>query len=258
MLTLEKWYADVVAPDGSLAITYTARLVTRHGSLAAASLLTCDAGGRVVSRTFGRGARVEDGDAELRLTHPAGWRGVFTRRRPAFATTLLAEPGDGAVEWECRFPAATATVESGGASLTGCGYAEKLTVTAEPWRLPIDVLRWGRFVTPRSSVVWLSWEGPHPLTLVLRDGVPVAPATVSEGGVVAGNLQLEITGVSELRSGRITATVLKPLRALARLVPLRSLGLEETKWRGRAVLRRDGGVVDEGFTIHEVVRWPRG
>ena len=258
MLTLEKWYADVVAVDGNLAIAYTARLVTRQGSLAAASLLTCDAGGRVVGRTFGRGARVEDGDSELRLTHPAGWRGVFTGRCPAFAATLLAEPGGGAVEWECRFPAATATVESGGSSLTGCGYAEKLTVTLEFWRLPIDVLRWGRFVTPESSVVWLSWEGPQPLTLVLRDGVPVEPATVSEGGVVAGNLEIEITGVTELRSGRITSTALKPLRALARLVPLRTLGLEETKWRGRGVLRRGGAVVDEGFTIHEVVRWPRG
>ena len=157
------------------------------------------------------------------------------------APRFAAELTEG-VHWDCVQPRARVELRMpDGRTLRGRGYAEVLSLSIAPWRLPIHELRWGRFAGERHGAVWIEWLGPHPLKLVLLDGARVDAMP-----------PLRLSDEVVLRSGRIGETA---LRLLPRRLP--GLGLEETKWRSRGELALPGEPPDRGWAIHEVVRWPR-
>ena len=89
----------------------------------------------------------------------------------------------------------------------------------------------------------------------LRDPITIASAELEEGGLRGGGARALLHEPRVLRSGRIGETVLSAVPGLDRLVPGRILGLEETKWRSRGTLQI-GSCEEEGWAIHELVRWP--
>ena len=75
-------------------------------------------------------------------------------RSPALSTNLPKAPSSGIASCPPRGPRSLCD----GVVLRGLGYAEHLSMTIPPWRLPIDTLRWGRFLSPERSVVWIDWQ----------------------------------------------------------------------------------------------------
>ena len=189
-----------------------------------------------------------------------GVAGSWTPLAPPLEATLFESPS-GSVEWTCHQPRALARVNLSGAPFEGFGYAEHLVLTVAPWSLPIDELRWGRFLGRDHALVWIDWRGPHRKQLVALDGARSDGARIDDGSVVSadGQVGLSIEDNVVLRHGRIGKTALAKLatlegRGLQRL-PLRILEVDEVKWRGRGTLRTQGRS-DSGWVIHEVVRWP--
>ena len=243
--SLRKWYLDCIAEDGELAVAYCAEL--RWGALALsyASLLQLDdAQGTRVRSTLRACPEPELAGQRLSWVAPAlGISGTWDARASAFS----AELSEG-VRWECVQPRSQVELRlPDGRMLLGLGYAEILTLTIPPWRLPIRELRWGRFAGAEHGAVWIEWQGPHPVNLVLIDG---APAELSIDGV------LRLSESRVLRSGRIGETALSIIPDLEKVFPGRIVGLEETKWRSRGALTLAGAPVENGWAIHEVVRWP--
>lgn len=179
----------------------------------------------------------------------------FTRLDPPYSATLL-DGAEGAVRWTCSHPRADVEMRFADRVLRGVGYAELLDLTIPPWKLPIDELRWGRLLTPSHGLVWIEWRGPQPLRLVLLDGHPAVAGEVEVHCVRADGAEALLREPRVLRSGRIGDTILSAVPAVERLVPGRILGLAETKWRNRGALRV-GPTEEDGWTIHEVVCWPR-
>jgi len=136
----------------------------------------------------------------------------------------------------------------------GLGYAEHLELSVEPWHMPIDSLRWGRFVGERSSLVWIDWRGAHDKKLVLFDGKPLASPEIDERAVGGEGVHLDIGEGTTLRSGKLGKTALELVPGLERF-PMRILAVDEHKWTARGTLE-DATGRDEGFVIHEIVRWP--
>jgi hypothetical protein len=144
-----------------------------------------------------------------------------------------------------------------GSSVRGLGYAEHLTVTLAPWLLPIDELRWGRFLADDAALVWIDWRGPHTRRLFLLDGVPLGGAHLDDDGLATedGSIRLAFEAPRVLREGAIGRTTLSILPAVETILPVRILATEERKWVARGVLDR-GGRRSRGWVIHETVRWP--
>lgn len=241
---MTKWYLDCVDERGNLSIAYWARLRWRALSLIRASILQLRQG-RVTTRArSGRIAAPQlDGDS-------LSWRGLglqieMRRRAARFATSLV----DG-VLWRCEMPRAEGVIRDDQGELRGDGYAEVIEMSLAPWKLPIDELRWGRFVTPADSVVWIDWRGPRPLTLVLRDGSPDRAAMVHDSKISLENEELILDQRQTIRDAM--------LGALVKRVPLpkRIAQAREQKWRSRGRLMRDGAVVGSGWSIHELVCFP--
>ena len=245
---LEKWYLDVVADDGRALVAYWLELRWRSLRVRAASTLVAGPSGATRERTTrlaGAPPRVEDGAVRFacgRLDVEGRWSPIA----PAAGATLLDGP-QGHVTWECVAPVARVSASAGGETFEGLGYAERLTMTVPPWRLPIRELRWGRFAAAEGGLVWIQWRGDAPRALALRDGRPVPLAEVREDGVCAGGVELALAEAVPLRSGSLGRG---PLRRLAGALPAALLRVDERKWRARGSA---GGA--RGWVIHEIVRW---
>ncbi|MBI4603716.1 MAG: hypothetical protein HY721_17315 [Planctomycetes bacterium] len=260
---LSKWYLDCVSQEGRVFIGYAATLRWRLLRLRSMSAMECGLEGRVVEMSTLRGYSEPQvrGDA-LRWTAPrlrvAGrWAAL-----PASSATLppravrLLDSESGRVDWTCHLPRAQAKVEVGGrALLEGLGYAERLELTVRPWMLPIDELRWGRFLAEDISVVWIEWRGPKPLSLVIHDGTAVGGAVVSDAALRFGDFELKLDSPRVLREGTLGSTALRGLRLLRPLLPRRLLDTHECKWLSRGSLVHAGKLVSSGWAIHEVVKW---
>ncbi|HEY3348839.1 MAG TPA: hypothetical protein VGM13_03630 [Thermoanaerobaculia bacterium] len=255
---LSKWYLDAVGEDGEVFIGYRAALRWRRLAVSYASALT---GGARETRTA-TSVRSE-GEPVLRMGSLA-WeapalelQGTWTGNAPALLRTLYECPG-GSVVWACLFPRAEAGVRIGGRDFRGLGYAERLEMTLPPWRLPLETLRWGRFLSPDRFVVWIDWQAPErSRTWVFVDGIEAREAGVSDEEISfeGGRIRLPSASRLSLRAGRVSDLLRDlPLSLLLRLFR-RARAMHETKWRTRGVLECAGAPAVEGWAIHEVVRF---
>lgn len=186
-----------------------------------------------------------------RLLWPAPGAAVeMTRQAPAYRAALL----DDRVLWSCEIPKGAARFSAGGRTFEGSGYAEVLTMTVAPWKLPIRELHWGRFIGARESVVWIDWRGAHPLTLVVHDGSRAETTAVDEAGLAFDGRRVVLDEPAVIRDESIGRT-LREAHFLARALPRRLTDSRETKVRSRGTLSDGTGVVDRGWCIHEVVRF---
>jgi hypothetical protein len=200
---------------------------------------------------------VEDGTTIQWQPKALRIRGVWEGLDPPFETTVY-ESSEGSIKWRCLQPRSRATIQLGrGRALEGFGYVERLEMTLAPWKLPIQELRWGRFLSDSGSLVWIDWKGTHSRRIVLQNGVLGSASVINETGVaLKGNGDLRLASGDVLRNGALGETALAIIPGLMRLFPKKILNVRECKWRSRAELRR-GDSSSSGWAIHEVVTWPQ-
>lgn len=145
---------------------------------------------------------------------------------------------------------------SGARRYDGAGYAEVVTLTLPPWRLPFDSLRWGRFISEdlTSALTWIDASGRHALGLTAR--LTARPGEgLGEGSVVvespgAGVRDLAFAETRSIRREVVTRTLLGRLDGLAALLPRGIRQIEENKYLSRGTLGER-----EGWVVHEEVQW---
>lgn len=255
---LEKWYADCISDTGDAAIAYYGAARWNKLSVNYSSLLTItgDAPARAQYSVRGSEAPSHDGSLVHWRSPHLHFHGTWTTVDRGYAETLYSGD-DGFVEWHCLQPRANAVIDwADGKQLRGLGYVERLRMTVPPWKLPIDELLWGHFLSATDSLVWIDWRGSVRTKLVLLNGRRIDAAEVSENAVSFGTSGLlTFNEGSVLREGKLGAVALAALSTIKKLLPVRILDVDETKWRSRARLKHPDP--HEGWAIHEVVKWPR-
>lgn len=257
MFELSKWYCDCVSDEGVAFVGYWARM--RWGVLGipyAATLYKARADSAQERHSFRRCAAPSIRDGELRWDCARlGLRALWRARVPAVQRVLL-ETREGSITWRCHFPCAQAEVDLAGAGrLSGLGYAEQLTLSMKPWRLPFEQLRWGRFLSAEDALTWIAWRGWEPRQWAFHNGVEVPDAVIGtervglpgDGGV------LELHDAVTLRAGRLAATALRRVPGATLWLPGGIRNAEETKWLARGTFTTSARS-SSGWVIHEVVR----
>jgi hypothetical protein len=257
---LTKWYLDSVDAGGRSAILYSTALTWGRVRVGWHGVSTCDPDLRVTHRASVRPIPLpgRDGDRLAWRADPLGCTVDCTPSVPPFAQRLL-DRDDGFLEWRCEAPAARVEVTLADAPpLFGVGYAECLSLSFLPWRLPIDEMRWGRWVSDDGtrSLVWIDWKGPLPRTDAYLDGRPALSPLVGDRDVQAGGVRLTMAPRRPLYS-RSLDSMLAGLGPVLKLLPASWRELEDAKWICRARLDGPGGRTDDGWCIDEVVRFPR-
>ena len=124
MFKLSKWYLDVITEDGSAFIGYAARLEWGPLRVAYGATLLALSGAAVIERVTLRPTPDprEAGDEISWACPPLGVEGSWRPLAPPVRRRLF-EDQEGAVDWDCRMPAATVEIQLPGRHLAGLGYA---------------------------------------------------------------------------------------------------------------------------------------
>ncbi len=252
--SLTKWYMDCVTESGDIAIVYCADLRWHRIRAVVSSILTAQ-DESINSRTSMTGGQMPTVDTDIvsvdlpRLGISGKWKSAATPvQRSVF------EDPSGSVYWNCLQPKSEVTLSIQGRELRGLGYAECLTLTLPPWQLPMQSLRWGRYVSPDDSLAWVDWQGPYSTSFAFHNGQEYRPDSVSDSRVVLPNGALNMTDSFPLRSGRLGDTLLPGAPQLRKLFPHSLFNIAEYKWRSRGNFCASNHS-SSGWVIHEVVHW---
>jgi hypothetical protein len=256
---LTKWYADCVAENGDAIIVYCGIARWRAFTLCYASVLEAKTGKEPHARYSLKKCAMplEEATTIRWQCKSLQIEGIWERLDPSCDAQIY-ESSEGSIEWRCVLPRARATLTlDHGVILQGLGYVDRLEMSVAPWNLPIDELRWGRFLSESDSLVWIDWQGEHPRRIVLENGTPRNATSVGESEIILdGDVSLQLSGGDVLRTGALGKTALGAIPGVMHLLPKRLLDVQECKWRSRAELLR-GNAASSGWAIHEVVRWPK-
>jgi len=251
---LSKWYLDCVAEPGDASIVYTGQVHWGPLRLHYSSILESAAGRVAFRRALRRQPEPLFDNGTLRWNCRAlKSQGEWQAESEEVRETVFASEA-GSIEWRCLMPRALAWIDG----RAGLGYAEQLSMTIAPWKLPIATLRWGRFLAASDWVVWIDWLGGFTRRIVYWNGCAVSGPTVEDDAVeLGGGARLGMDRATVLREGAIGATALDGIPGLRDTVPAQLLRVRECKWLSRGRLERPGQPAVEGWVVHERVDWPR-
>jgi hypothetical protein len=242
-LRIRKWYLDLVTQDGTVFIGYS--LHVRWAGIkinCAASLISPPDQHPVEKLALQAPARPHRRNGIVNWNcRQLGVQGTWRARARPLRRHLHRDQR-GRIDWLCHQPVADCTVTAGDRTLRGSGYVEELRLSLAPWRLDIDQLSWGRFISRADSLVWIQWEGAEPLRLTLRNGRPVD-----------GDLPLVFGDTRTLRAAELTP-VLRRIPVIGTLVARKFGETFEHKLLSRATLLDKPD--QPGWAIHETVNWP--
>lgn len=253
--SLRKWYLDCVTEDGTVWIGYHVRF---RGWPFRFDYVAFHLDGGTRETTSLRSLPIPDvRDGAVSWSVPQlGIDALFCSSYQPVRRLLLGTRS-GSLEWNCAAPVMTGVVRLPGREFCGLGYAECLEMTIEPWKLPIDELRWGRFCGTGESVVWIDWKGDHPLHLVVRGGELTGTGEISGSRIrLEGDDSLLIDEKRTLRRARLEES-LRALGPARWLVPARFRQAVEEKRLGRGRLTSPRGTIDSGWVVHELVTFHR-
>jgi hypothetical protein len=252
---LSKWYMDCIDADGNAFIGYAAFIRWKDISFNYSNSLVYT--GKIATATSLVGVTaplLENGELTWRSRGlKAG--GTWKIKGEAISEQLTKNE-KGGINWNCIMPKAIAEVGTKKFLFKGLGYAEKLDMSMKPWDLQVHEIRWGRFVSGESSLVWIVWKGPVPLSFAYLNGERVEDVEVTDTNVMlpSRNTSVVFSETVTLREGPVISTAFAKLRWLRGLFPANILNTFECKWRSRAILRK-GTETHTGWAIHESVKW---
>ncbi|MFH0990290.1 MAG: hypothetical protein V1799_09795 [bacterium] len=256
--SLSKWYLDCITPSGETWIGYAAQLHWRAFSLSYSSMLHCTPAGHIAERTSIRNIQMPSFENDLLLWAPrmlkieGSWR---SDAKPV--ERVLYQTEEGVLRWSCLMPRANCILRLPDHLIRGYGYVELLHLTIPPWTLPIETLRWGRFLSETDGLVWIEWQGAEPKKILLYNGEEVHDASIGDTEITYadGRSVLHLLDPLVLRKGRLISTALKKIPGIKSIVPAKILETYECKWRSRGRLQHLPITTSEGWAIHEIVRF---
>ncbi len=253
---LDKWYFDCVTTDGAVLIGYAAKLKWGLLKLSYGARITKPHDGPLLQKqslSFGRVVEKPDciGWSNDALSVGGSWSGGR-----GIGTTVLFDGPDGVVEWQCLGANSAVSAQVGGVAIEGLGYAEKLSMTIAPWKLPFNELRWGRYISEDRNdyAVWIDVRGEVSRNWTWMNGSRSAVGTVDDGAVRAEGGSLTFESSQPIRRENVARTILGRFQFLAKLLPRQVRAIQEDKRLSSCVLT-SGASESRGFSVNEVVVW---
>jgi hypothetical protein len=258
--TIRKTYIDCIDNDGRAIIGYVAQLTWLGITVPYTSLLYLDANGNVSHKTrFFNPIQLDTqpgifqwSDAKL------GVSGTWQSTSSPIEETLFSS-SEGALRWNCRMPRSSALIHlEGEPDLQGLGYVEDLTLTAYPWKLPVETLFWGRYLSDKHCLVWIEFRGETTRKWITLDGARLQDVAIQESEIDFQNGSvLRFSGTQVLEQGgkifEVVEELGKYVTGLKQIMPHSFLHAREWKWRSEGILYDGDTIIDRGWTIHEKV-----
>ncbi|CAF1263740.1 unnamed protein product [Adineta steineri] len=184
-----------------------------------------------------------------------GISGEWKRKSECIFCEKLFENADGYILWECFIPVGLAQINVNNKINKGLGYVEKLTMTIKPWRMPIDILGWGRFLYENQYIIWIRWIGKEEKFLIFHNGIKYSDGIINDEMIEFGNYRLLLIEKYILRNGLLSETIFDRFIWIKKFFPLEFLDINECKWETWSELYEKNCLIAKGWSIHENVNF---
>lgn len=255
---LQKYYMDVVSPDGACAVAYWGEVSFGPLRIPYSAILHLPARRAPSEAQAWRGKAPRFRGTSIEWHSRAlGVEGRWGAHEPRSPRRLISTRFGG-IQWQLLQPAGPARIAIKGRGIVdGFGYVERLDLDLAPWRFPFGALRWGRFIADdgSDSLVWIDWSEGMRRRWILHRGRRVRCSLLDESEVRTPRASLHIDRGRVLRDAPIVDSIHAPI-PLSIIPGVRDLrNAHETKWLSKGTLLRDGVPPLSGWVLHEVVRW---
>jgi len=174
----------------------------------------------------------------------------------AIIRSLYKDSNNNELIWNCHHPRALAEIIHNGVLYKGFGYAETVICAVKPWNLPIDELRWGRFLTDSYTVIWINWMGKYPVNKIFINGIEFNDAVFRDDNIVFGDntYQLKFSEIQPVREGKLSELFLK-MPLLKMFLNSSILNTTEIKYKARTSFNKNSELLSNGWSLFEIVSW---
>jgi len=255
MFHLTKRYLDAIDKDGNSWILYFAHLKLGPFLFRYSSVLFSDAKGNVSEESSLKSCSLPLIQDTININcNPLKISGTWKKTQNGICLILWNTNEGQELVWNCHHPSAQVELTYKGKKFIADGYAETLILPFIPLKLPLEKLRWGRFTSNNTSLVWILWEGKHPLNLVFMNGEEYNDAQHSDAGFSFdnGNWNLYFQHSILIRNSKL-GEVIRKYPLLKFLFPKNLLRSTEIKCKSLSELKSKDELYSNGWSIHETV-----
>jgi hypothetical protein len=265
-LYLNKWFLDFIGENGEAMIFYAANLNWGPFSVPYTSWIHYDPekGVNETSRYRKINLPVKDKNQITWNDNSFKIKGLWESRSAPLEARLF-DSKEGYLDWRCYQPASDVQLEINNHPLKGKGYAEQLILTVAPWKIPMDELRWGRWISEDDTIVWIEIRKDDKKQWLWVNGEQIEHSYIENDHleIPVKNLKLRLNHKLLLESEKKISTVMdklhKYLPGFRKIIPIRFLRSDEKKWLSNGILHDNYDRTVNGMAIHEFVNFkPEG
>jgi hypothetical protein len=261
---LSKWFLDFVSKEGAAMIFYSAKLKWNSWSAAYTSWLQ-----HYPQSGINFKFRFTNVQTPYIKDNTIGWndsRFGISGTWKASADMIQAriyDSAEGFLDWKCYQPASEVQLVVNGNIMKGTGYTEQLILTALPWKIPMDELRWGRFGSEENNMVWIEIKEKEKRRWLWLNGEKIGDCIIEDGQIrlpekeLVLNLDQSVILESEKKIFTIVEKLLRYIPGFNKVMPLNFLMADEFKWLSNGQLKEDKKTLSTGIAIHELVNFKR-
>jgi hypothetical protein len=220
-------------------------------------LVFCDAEGLTTEKSTLRKTKKPVVNGTIHFNNKFLKTGVSLKRTDdPINRSLYKDNGNNELIWNCHHPKALAEIIYNGSIYKGFGYAETLFSPIEPWNLPIDELRWGRFLSDSYTLIWINWKGKYPVNKIFFNSIEYNDAIFENDIIVFGDgiYQLKFLEIQLIRNGKLSRLFSK-MKLLKIFFNRKILNSVEIKYKARTSLSKNSIVLSNDWSLYEIVTW---
>ena len=155
----------------------------------------------------------------------------------------------------------TGVVHIDGKTHTGKGYVEQIVLTIPPWKIPIDELRWGRYISDDDNMVWVDFKNGDRQQWVWINGEKMETVSINDDQIRVFDKSLDMdmkiihTIEDEKSISNVVENLVHFLPGFKKILPLKFLLAHNYKWVSKGVLSTNGRPNSHGNVVHELVKF---
>jgi hypothetical protein len=254
---LEKQYFDCIDDRGNCIIIYRAEFSFLFIKIHYSALIFSDSNNITTCKSSLRKSKnPEPGENLFYISNPLEISGSWKKIESALPLYRLRGSRNRELTWNCHHPKTNTEISYKGDTFRGYGYAETLLLTIMPHNLPLDEIRWGRFLSDDYSIVWIIWKGTHPLNKLYCNGQEFNDVQHGEECLTFDNARYQLTFSENaiIRKGKLSS-LFSDIPYLKILSVKSVLNSTENKYKAKTILRHDQKLSASGWSLYEIVTW---
>ena len=256
---IDKLYLDCIDESGNCFIIYWAKLDLYFFSIFYSGLIFSDPKGFTAEKAvFKKSEKPAINDLLHFSQKSLNIDGSWKRSDDPFTISLYKDSEENEIKWDCHHPKSLAEIIYNEKVYKGYGYAETLSLPTKPWDLPIDELRWGRFLSDLNTIVWINWKGKHPVNRIFLDGIEFNDA-VHEDNIISfcgGIYQIMFSEILIIRKGELL-NLFSGISWLKVFFNRRILNAMEIKYKAKSTFTKNDVSLSGGWSLFEIVTWAK-